>query len=90
MCSAGSSALWAPGGASAIPSAAGTRRPGNKDGGLNKRLLNATPNPTLSSMHVKIHEDGISFHVFLLQWKEMQVVFWLCLQLSVQKEYLIK
>lgn len=41
-------------------------------------------------MRVKIHEDEVSFHVFLLQWKELQVVFWLRLQLSVQKEYLIK
>ena len=27
-------------------------------------------------MRIKIHEDWISFHVFLLQWEEIQVIFY--------------
>ena len=74
VCSTCSSAFRTAGDARAIPLAVRTPRSGNKDGDLNKRLQNATPNSTLSSMRVKIHEDWISFHVFLLQWKEMQVL----------------
>lgn len=72
VCSDGSSAIWAPGGTRAIPPAAGTRvDQETKDGVLNKRLQNATPNSTLSSMRVKMHKYGISFYVILLQWKEI-------------------
>lgn len=40
---AGSSTLWAPGGARAIPPDAGTRVPGNKDGDLNKKASECNP-----------------------------------------------